>query len=422
MSDDRLRALERSAAAGSVEARLAWAAELERLGRRDDAFEALLPAIDHEAARVAIAERPAWTQVQGPGAAHHADVPPPRTAPPIAWSRSIGAAQVVAASELGIVLVDRHRVVVVDARTGEDRREHRRGPWTSVAIARDVVLFTRERAVVGYDLWRGTERFRAKLDARPCAFAVADRNLFVLMEDEVLAYVVGGEPVPVWRRSLDLYGHHQADDRWKTLSAAAGTLHVQCTDELVALDAATGATRWSRPGVWGRVRSDARGAVLHDRGLESRYDLVDVRGATIASESTASAGDDWDTIPDVVLAPDALLVLKERSLRQYPPRDEDEYFLWRVDRATGERAQLVDLESYVTPAVASCRDAVYLVHDRPWPAHVLARRGGETLWSIELPGGRHRLFPMWRKLLVEADGRLVCLAEPLRAPRHTARA
>lgn len=88
--DDDLRGLERASRAGDAVACAAWARALERLGRREEASQAHLAALDlgqaAAGARTALARLPAWAGAHGDaGRSGALDVEPLRRPPARCW-------------------------------------------------------------------------------------------------------------------------------------------------------------------------------------------------------------------------------------------------------------------------------------------------------------------------------------------------
>jgi hypothetical protein len=84
MSDVELRDLERKAALGGEADVLVYSRALERAGRRDDAYFALLPSLRHEAVRREISRwRECWPNLDN---TNYHDVLPIRSRPRVRWS------------------------------------------------------------------------------------------------------------------------------------------------------------------------------------------------------------------------------------------------------------------------------------------------------------------------------------------------
>src|SRR5687767_10014033 len=120
--DEDLRTLERAAGEDPA-ACLRYAAALERVGRKDDAFPALCAMKQHAAVRDVLARWPAWTHSQGgPGETRWLDVLPVRRAPRVRWSAGLAGAELVV-SAFGVAAVEksehRRRLVVLDPDTGQ---------------------------------------------------------------------------------------------------------------------------------------------------------------------------------------------------------------------------------------------------------------------------------------------------------------
>lgn len=163
--DAELRGIERAVeATGDPAARLALARLLERLGRSDEAFQALWPGRTSAEVRPALAERPAPIADHPDGGWW--DVPPLRVRPRVRWQRRVVTDGLLGfetfalvASPLGICCCpERSRVVVLDPDDGMVRWHGR----TLVAERARPLRVEGERLVVAtpggealFDLWSG---------------------------------------------------------------------------------------------------------------------------------------------------------------------------------------------------------------------------------------------------------------------------
>ncbi len=394
VADDLLRALERDVAVEGAApvTRLAYARALERVGRGDEALAALLPAIDDAAVRRRIATYSAWTH---PGACagrtRFVDVLPLEREPRVAWRLEAPfGSMVAAASELGIVLsLLNGRLLVVDARTGEVRRVHRRAPGTDgtpVILRDDTVLLGRGRALVARDIWTGKRRLELALDAEPWALCAAERRIFVGAGDQVLAFAEESLDAPVLAWKYD----HEGDR--PELLATAEELFL----DHVVLDARTGAVR---------------------RHLVEPPARADVRGTTPVP---------MGELRSLALAPGGSIALWNATV---PYRDEDEYRLSVLDRSSGTETRIRTGFFYGGLSVSVARDVIFAVsdfYDRTSDG-LIALRGQDQLWSRsdEALLGRatgHRnsiqgVVPLPGRLLVLVSNTLVCLEAASEAPR-----
>jgi hypothetical protein len=182
---EELRDLERAAAGGGALERLALAGALERLGRGDEAREALVPARADPDVRRELARFPAWTHAHADaGASNFLDVEPIRTKPRVRWSRPVrGTPQTLVASA-AVVIASVGRSVALDAETGAtlwDSEEH------VLALAADVALTRARRSVVARDSWTGALLHEVEVPKGALVDADA-RGITALVENEVLAF------------------------------------------------------------------------------------------------------------------------------------------------------------------------------------------------------------------------------------------
>lgn len=147
MSDEALRALERTARRSGAPADvMRWADELERLGRPDDALDALCLARGDAGARAAIVSRPPRA---GPALL---ETPRERFRVKLPGSDQ---GRLVHAGPLGVVIGSRARVRVLDPETGQTRVTLAGARWQGVV--EDVLLRVtgKPATLEAHDLWTG---------------------------------------------------------------------------------------------------------------------------------------------------------------------------------------------------------------------------------------------------------------------------
>ncbi len=449
MSDEELRALERAARAGDLEALAAWSRALVRAGRD--------PA---EATRLAAGSAtPAqgWSSLGGDGQQNRAcDVEPLHAAPRLAWRRDVEPrrspprerdrlrrGRCLLGGWAGLVVVHRQppRLEGVDPLTGATR-------WVAPAAAREPravgdVLVTREEERYRQP-WSRSKRAPIVREGRIVARCLRSGEILFTRDDFEAcptpgAFVTLGcldEQDPtgiVWT----LASHDWPDPRrppveaarWTTppvlwhrrarrLAPLGGALLVEEGWTASCHDLATGAARWKHQGEG--VLADATGllarrAVLQVPGRSwAEYDaeLRDVwRRACWSLVDLASGARRVDLSPE--LLPDALgrtfVVARPWHVRPEVER------LVVVDRQSGATLSVLERPSRPSFVVAVARDVIYTARAQDG---VEARTpGGELLWRLpwssvgaarRYPAG---LLPLDRRLVVAFDtGALVCLA------------
>lgn len=301
MSDDDLRRLQREVATtGSPTARLAYAHALERAGRRDDALEALVPAIEDPDVRRELARWPAWHRSAFARWSSRAlDVPPiagPKVrmawriegrgwwstgghlvASPLAIVASFAhsltvvdpwSGQVRLARELDlsapepsihgreVLLIGRQGVVELDPFGGERPLDELQGDidWRLAADGPWIFVLERLGELVGWR--RGAERYERAWSCKPTIpVAVPARELFVAGDRLLLRHQAMGQTSYEVRDlatgGLVLEGHGYA------LLDDAGVFSTAEPDVLVALDRA-GTERWRLGELAGALASSPR--------------------------------------------------------------------------------------------------------------------------------------------------------------------
>jgi hypothetical protein len=239
VSDEELRELARDETPSGA---LRLARALERLGRRDEALEALLPHREDAEVRRALGGFPAWTHVFGDALnTRSVDVEPVRTAPRIKWSvpglldpeRTTRLSMDFVANPLVVVATrTESSVVALDAETGAVRwqRDFVGADDGAVSLQGDAVLFAEEFQVTFIDAWSGHECSRGPgqppIQRQVSATPETPANLkFVL---RVLAPLGQGHPfrlVAEDRRSGELVENIAAFFDWATMALARGVLY-----------------------------------------------------------------------------------------------------------------------------------------------------------------------------------------------------
>lgn len=265
MSDDELKALERAVTAGGgPEARLRYARALERVGRRDDALDALIPGRESVDVRREIVRFPAARADLSEAASSVAvaDLAPLERAPHVAWTRRFE-------EDLDGSLYDEehdalrrfvtHPLVVgfhsegasfrvIDATTGEDRWQS--DPAENPDDASELLIaFTATDALIFdgtelrvRELWTGEDRCRFEPEVRLNGIAGAGDLLATWSGGELTLSRLGeAGPAPLWTATI----------RGGSVASVVfqeGQLLVRTGDRLLALDLEEGATRWTLPG------------------------------------------------------------------------------------------------------------------------------------------------------------------------------
>lgn len=170
MSDASLRALERTARSSrSPDDVLRWAAELDRVGRADEALEALCLSRDDAGTRAALVARPA-----SPG--------PPMLQEPVERFRvklaGSDQAKLIGAGPLGVVIGSKARTRVLDPDSGETRVTLAGAAWQGVL--RDLVLRVRGQPALleAHDVWTGELLHTTRLEGKTGCTWVG-RNLLI---------------------------------------------------------------------------------------------------------------------------------------------------------------------------------------------------------------------------------------------------
>jgi hypothetical protein len=396
VSDDDLRELQRAATDGGPAARLRLGRALERLGRRDEALAALLPAREDAEARLALARFPAWTHEDGSaGRTRAVDVAPIRREPKSRFNvrpRDGRPARALLAGPLGIVWVDREGTIIIDDETGAKRWSC---PEEAAAIAGDVLLLIEgRRALVGRDLWTGERLHETPIDgffsrrglAGSLFVGVRTQEADVLALDDPRRAPSRREPLPIPGGFMDFA---EAD-----VVLIDGLVLVGKSAEVLALDLATSEVRYRLRGQL--PHADEAGTVL-SVGRRGGLAAHDRAGERLFATS--------EPLVPLLLAPE--FVVAERASGE---------IVVALDRRSGRLlAPLVELEAGETVmARASARDAVYVATQRRL---VAASAGGEMLWTLGVAdvaaGAIDHVVPLSRRLFGTTNhGQLFCLEEP----------
>lgn len=281
MADERLRDLERRARAGEADAALAWAGALDRLGRADDAFDALWGARDDARVRRELSR---WSERCRLG-----DAKPVQWTPRVRWAVEPAPGEAllsVLVHPLGPVVTTPSMSLLLDADTGDERARFEGRP---TALASDLALCFRRRQLTGWDVWTGEQALATSLTGQSHANTAAGDLIVrcargwvrveqlpdprvgppsgwhhdlgtILMGSAVVSgdrVVVHGKtlekpgrPLPHEVRGLDLDGHlvwrRVGDGRLVVHAVGGGEVAVEADQRVTLLDR-DGAARWS---VW----------------------------------------------------------------------------------------------------------------------------------------------------------------------------
>lgn len=411
MSDEALRELERAVReSGTVAARLALARALERVGRKDDALDALGPAIDDAEARREIGRlAPPVRESAG----LFFDVRPIVKEPVVKWETkggsSVGRSErdALLAGPLGVVCQKSDRVVVFDAESGERRfellgRDSERRRLGPPAISGEVAILRDGRTLRAFDLFT-KERLWSDEAPHGAPLTLVQRGLVAHVGVRVVVREFEHSREPPGPTLFEVPLAHSSAAR---ISAAAGVLIVQAHRgaDFLVLDVRTGAERWRGQGFF--WMSDERGLVAdrEDGSLASYTPAGRVEWTTSGVSYRP-----WALAPDFIAASSITL--------QHPhSRDLIEHHV--IDRATGVVTTLTTGGPQDTVAVA--RDVIYVIETSVVSAY---RKTGERLWRLDLSSrwprsGGWQLHPvpapLSRRLylLVPPNGWVICLEEP----------
>jgi hypothetical protein len=256
VSDEEIRVLERDATPAG---RLKLARALERLGRSDEALDALLQAREDRSVRAEIARYPAWTH-EGANQGNtfsidaasvlgelrlvwtHRGTLDPRRAEPLAL-------QFLATPAVAVFSIARGRAAVHDIETGEVMWPFEHGDDlrnSRAAIAGSLLLLRTEEGVVGRDLYTGEVRWRLPGKAWEV------RGGLILFDEgrELVAFEVRDAiPAEVWRREMPEHHDDRGDeDRW---FATARRVYIRAPGRFTQLERASGASLATERGsVW----------------------------------------------------------------------------------------------------------------------------------------------------------------------------
>lgn len=389
--DQDLRALQRLAVGDPVE-RLRLAAALERAGRQDDVFDALVPGLSDPAVRTALARLPAWTHsAGGAGGTRWIDARPVRRTPRIRW-RTTSTSHVLhgpIATAFGVVLVeamdgpeaDSHvRLVVLDPDTGARRwQADVEGEWESAqAVAHGEVVVVASRTSSGaFDVWTGR-----RLCGLPAGVVSIDRGLLLVRDSTGCVRAFEWTPPHAPDRLL-----------WQAEGLGAfvvgGEVVLGRGDQAVhALDRSTGRTLWTLPTA--RLMStgpvvDAHGALVHHVTLHEQEPPS--RRYQHHLMSYAPSGEvlfDLRLDPPCVLTPTHFVEARSKGTAAGE-------LLRFFDRRSGTRRGEFETGgwAYGTWPIAAAGDVVYVQSEPARPerkAVVLAgvRLDGSPLWRVEL--------------------------------------
>jgi hypothetical protein len=369
VADDEILALERALERGDEGARLRLGRALERVGRRDDALEALRDGIDDPAVRQELARFPAWSHRDASsGRSRFVDVAPVTRAPRVRWRAGVGEDASVRVSPLAVAT---NRGDVIDPRTGARRRSEDAQP---LALEGEVLLVGNqggdEHSLVAEDVFTG-ERFHET--PLPIDETLKGPRLFsdhygfgLVVTTERFALEVDDPrrpPRAVWHRPAPVpwfseWGESRRMTR-RILAILKGTLLLpdvvvfDCTGDPLVLERATGREIRRLPrGSWvgdehGLVGSTEPGLVIYERGSQRSFetDFFDISALTpewilaatvegkIVATPRAGGG---PTFPiglaedKVAVARETVVLANEQGLAAVTIRGEP---LWRLSNA-----------------------------------------------------------------------------------------
>jgi hypothetical protein len=417
VDDSELRKLERElAATGAPETRVRLARELERLGRRDDAFDVLKPGIADAAVRAEIIRFPAWTHPDGDaGRSACVDVAPIRRQPELRivrerWDDRAFAHKLLV-TPFGLAVCGKFEpefcIVILDDVSGAVRlRVPRSGTsFFEFADRPCIVEGTLFSDAGSHDLLSVGEIARHPTKGRFLR-AMPDRTFLVNEDGRVsLMRQVGIEaPFTIWARDLgggpDLLGCVASD---RVILLHSLDLPLWSAQRLVALDSASGATLWeaSFTNVW--VVCRLSGQLVATLSDSEQVQVLDAKSGR-QLWTTAGAANCYALRADVLVA-----------------RLRNEDYTSRLEVLNAESGRT---RSVLSPsaghwnrvvAVAVARDVVYFSNDEDREV-VAATLDGEILWRTRLPQHLSRsvvvaLAPAPRQLYIAlADGTVLSLA------------
>jgi outer membrane protein assembly factor BamB len=396
MTDESLRDLEREVREkpDDVGARLKLARALERVGRKDDALDALTPAVSDAEARREIGRlAPPVRESAG----LYFDVAGIVREPQVRWERRIedmragrSGHDALIANPVSIVCATDWHVTALDPRSGESRWQAvsdgavRLRQWPT--IVRDVVIAQESRELRAFDLFTGerlwTQPFEGGIVVSQASFD-DPRERPSLEQLARLLPPAGVERVTVTADLRVLQEHRGADFR--------------------VLDARTGAERFRGQGFF--WMSDERGLVAdREDGSLASY----TPAGRLEWTTSGTAYRPWALAPSFIAA---------SSIAQ-DDAGRDEIRHVAIDRLTGAATELARGGPQDTVAVA--RDVIYIIETSTVSAY---RATGERLWRLDLSSrwprsGGWQLHPvpapLARRLylLVPPNGWVMCLEEP----------
>ena len=394
--DEDLRRREREASAGGADAAACLAAgqALLRGGRRDEAFQALVPARDDPAVRALLAELPAWTHPDAcAGRTRWVDVPPLRWGPVLRWRTDLRHGQGLLAGPLGVVVNGPRGYSVLDLQDGEPQDE-RAGPGARGFLPGEVLAWAGTRLLV-------RTGGRVRLVEPPGREGPPGPELAGLEQHSLAALCGPGGVVVLDAARGRVRAWRAVEDRfalaWERarppgqdlvlgggLVAGGGLVVVQLTGEsLRVLDLTSGEDRFAA----GRATAlvDAAGVVASGPG--GRVIAFDPSGAVRWSAPGLQM--------PVALAP-GVVVAWDEGIR-----------LVVLDRESGaERVRL----PVTADGVAAARDALYWWRNEPHPCLGLVGLDGGSLWELDLRGDPPRQVVPYpgRFLLLTRRGDVLC--------------
>jgi hypothetical protein len=368
VSDDELQALERAVAAGGgPEARLRYARALERVGRRDEALDALLPGRESADVRREIARsKAARTDLtEAASSVSVADLAPIERAPRVAWKRRFEEdvdGSLYDEEHDSLRTFATHPLVaafhghgapfrVIDAVTGADRWQHvPEEPDAGELVIRltptDALIWDGTELRVR-ELWTGEERCRFEPEVRLNGFAGEGDRLATWSGGELtLGRLAASGPEPLWTSTIR--GGSVASVLFQERQ-----LLVETGDRLLALDLEEGRTRWTLPGKV--FLADERGILRRGKPRDLTYH--DLEGEKLWSYRRPA----WVT----TLLPGAVLAGTDAGSIA-------------IDRETGEAGEPWHAPG---PVLACARAAIYY---KASPGLVARALDGRERWETPL--------------------------------------
>jgi hypothetical protein len=413
VTDEDLRELERRARAGGPAEKLALASALDRVGRSDDALDALIAAREDPEARREIARRIGITQDVLHLQSCSTSLPPLARAPRARWAvRPRHAAPSpgrfvlsLLATPLGVVRASSESIAVLDPTSGA--RRHLLPGAMGVAIDRGTLYSHDFASLRAHDLWTGESLWAASLGRPIHLLGVVGDRIVCRSGRVVVAFDLRDRKAPSLAWTADVFDEIEAPTRGPreviemlglqpllalTLSFSPRLIVASESYMLRALDPADGRERWRAVGSVPLIDAVTGDAVF--RRPEEVVVLASVDGV-----------ERWRTVER--LAP---IGLAERAV--VCQRGSEVVVLEREDGRA--RARFAVAPNAIPLLV---RDVVVAATS---PTTLAAfSLDGERLWSFEvsLPSPPSRIF--WRlaslpRAIVAAtltDDAIVCLEE-----------